>query len=80
MAITAAIRQVFAEKPGEFDPRGYLKPAKEAMRKVCVQRFEEFGTAGRASKITALPLSAMAKRYAAGELAPKIGITRQAAE
>jgi len=71
---------VFAEKPGEFDPRGYLKPAKEAMRKVCVQRFEEFGTAGHASKITPLPMSAMAKRYASGELAPKIGISRQAAE
>src|ERR1700754_4046889 len=80
MAITAAIRQVFAEKPGEFDPRGYLKPAKEAMRKVCVQRFEEFGTAGHASSIKPLPLSAMAKRYAAGELTPKIGVTRQAAE
>ena len=80
MAITAAIRQVFVEKPGEFDPRSYLKPAKEAMRKVCVQRFEEFGTAGHASKIKAVPLSEMAKRYAKGELAPKIGISRHAAE
>ncbi|HQP19930.1 MAG TPA: fructose-1,6-bisphosphate aldolase, partial [Phenylobacterium sp.] len=51
----------------------YLKPAKEAMRKICIQRFEEFGTAGHASKIKALPLSAMAKRYAAGELTPKTG-------
>jgi len=80
MAITAAIRKVFAEKPGEFDPRSYLKPAKEAMRKVCIQRFEEFGTAGHAAGIKAIPLSAMAKRYAGGELAPKIGITRAAAE
>jgi fructose-bisphosphate aldolase class II len=80
MAITAAIRKVFAEKPGEFDPRSYLKPAKEAMRKVCIQRFEEFGTAGHAASIKAIPLSAMAKRYAGGELAPKIGITRAAAE
>jgi len=72
MAITGAIRKVFAEKPGEFDPRSYLKPAKEAMRKICIQRFEEFGAAGHASKIKALPLSAMAKRYASGELAPKI--------
>jgi fructose-bisphosphate aldolase class II len=71
MAITAAIRKVFVEKPGEFDPRSYLKPAKEAMRKVCVQRFEEFGTAGHADKIVPIPLSAMAKRYADGELAPK---------
>ena len=80
MAITAAIRKVFVEKPGEFDPRGYLKPAKEAMRAICVQRFEEFGTAGQAHKIKAIPLSEMAKRYASGELAPKIDLSRQAAE
>jgi fructose-bisphosphate aldolase class II len=80
MAMTAAIRKVFAETPAEFDPRKYLKPAMEAMRAVCRQRFEEFGTAGYASKIKPLPQSAMAKRYAAGELTPKIGITRQAAE
>ncbi|RAK57589.1 class II fructose-bisphosphate aldolase [Phenylobacterium deserti] len=80
MAITGAIRKVLAEKPGEFDPRSYLKPAKEAMRALCRQRFEEFGAAGWASKIKPLPMSAMAKRYASGELAPQIGITRQAAE
>ena len=80
MAMTGAIRKVFAEHPGEFDPRKYLKPAMDAMRVVCRQRLEEFGAAGWASKITPLPMTAMAKRYAAGELAPKIGITRQAAE
>jgi fructose-bisphosphate aldolase class II len=80
MAMTGAIRKIFIENPGEFDPRKYLKPAMEAMRAVCQQRMEEFGGAGMASKIKPLPLSAMAKRYAAGELAPKIGITRQAAE
>jgi fructose-bisphosphate aldolase class II len=80
LAMTGAIRKVFAEDPSEFDPRKYLKPALEAMRKVCRQRFEEFGTAGWAGKITPLPMSAMAKRYASGELAPKIGLTRQAAE
>ena len=80
MAMTAAIRKVFAESPAEFDPRKYLKPAMEAMRAVCRQRFEEFGTAGYASKIKPLPQSAMAKRYAAGQLAPQIGLTRHAAE
>ena len=80
MAITAAIRKVFAEKPGEFDPRSYLRPAKEAMRAVCVQRFEEFGAAGHASYITPIPLSAMAKRYAGGEFAPKLGVGKAAAE
>jgi fructose-bisphosphate aldolase class II len=82
MAITGAIRKVFAEKPGEFDPRAYLRPAKEAMRKVCVQRFQEFGAEGWASKIKPLHTSAMPKRYASGALDPKIGvrITAAAAE
>jgi len=74
LAITGAIRKVFAEKPAEFDPRAYLKPAKEAMRKVCAARFTEFGAAGWGDKIKPLPMSAMAKRYAKGELDPKIGI------
>jgi len=80
MAMTGAIRKVFAEHPGEFDPRKYLKPAMDAMRAVVKQRFEEFGTAGWAGKIKPIPLSGMAKRYASGELNPKIGITRHAAE
>jgi fructose-bisphosphate aldolase class II len=80
LAMTGAIRKVFAEHPGEFDPRKYLKPAMEAMRAVCKARFEEFGAAGNADKIKVLPLATMAKRYASGELAPKLGITKQAAE
>ena len=73
MAMTGAIRKVFAENPGEFDPRKYLKPAMAAMQKVVEARFNEFGTAGHASKIKALPLSAMAKRYTTGELSPQFG-------
>ncbi|MDO1558833.1 fructose-bisphosphate aldolase class II [Brevundimonas sp. 2R-24] len=80
MAMTGAIRKLMAEKPGEFDPRSYLKPAKEAMRKVCVQRFQEFGAEGMASKIRPLSTAQMAKRYASGELDPKIGQALQAAE
>jgi fructose-bisphosphate aldolase class II len=80
MAMTGAIRKVFAEHPGEFDPRKYLKPAMEAMRAICKQRFEEFGTAGWAAKIDPIPMPAMAKRYASGELAPRMGVTRHAAE
>jgi fructose-bisphosphate aldolase class II len=71
MAITGAIRKVLAEKPGEFDPRAYLKPAKEAMKAVVKQRFEEFGASGMASKIRPVHTSVMAKRYAAGALSPK---------
>src|SRR6201993_4118390 len=58
MAMTAAIRRVLSKTPEEFDPRKYLKPAMEAMRKVCAQRFEEFGAAGHADKIKPLPVSA----------------------
>ena len=65
MAITGQIRKVFQEHPEEFDPRKYLKPAQEAMIKVCKARFEEFNTAGQASKIKkVIPLAEMAKRYA----------------
>ena len=80
MAMTGAIRKILVENPGEFDPRKYLKPAMDAMQVVCRQRFEEFGTAGQASKIRPIPLSDMAKRYAKGELAPKVGLSQQAAE
>ena len=64
MAATGAIRKCFAEDPGEFDPRKYLGPAREAMRKVCVDRYNAFGTAGHADKIKVIPLEKMAKSYA----------------
>ena len=51
LAITGAIRKVFAETPGKFDPRDYLKPAREAMKKVCIARMKAFGQVGNASKI-----------------------------
>jgi len=72
MAITGAIRKVLAEKKAEFDPRKYLKPSMDAMEKVCIDRYEAFGTAGNASKIKTIPLAEMAKRYAAGDLDPKV--------
>ncbi|WP_434055464.1 MAG: class II fructose-bisphosphate aldolase [Roseibium sp.] len=74
MALTGQIRRVLSENPGEFDPRKYLKPAREAMQKLCVERLEAFNTAGQASKITKIvTLSEMAARYADGSLDPKIG-------
>jgi fructose-bisphosphate aldolase class II len=51
MAMTAAIRKVFFESPEKFDPRDYLKPARDAMRKVCIDRMIAFGQAGNASKL-----------------------------
>jgi fructose-bisphosphate aldolase class II len=51
LAITGAIRKVFAELPDKFDPRDYMGPAREAMKKVCVERMVAFGQAGNAGKI-----------------------------
>lgn len=73
MAMTGQIRRVLSENPGEFDPRKYLKPAMEAMTKLCKDRFEAFDTAGWAGKIKPVSVAAMAKRYASGELDPKFG-------
>jgi fructose-bisphosphate aldolase class II len=79
MAMTGQIRRILTEHPEEFDPRKYLKPATEAMTKVCRARLEEFGAAGMAPKIRPLPLSVMAQRYASGELSPKLAVSAQAA-
>eukprot|EP00825_Cyclidium_porcatum_P036626 TRINITY_DN3912_c0_g1_i3.p3 TRINITY_DN3912_c0_g1~~TRINITY_DN3912_c0_g1_i3.p3 ORF type:complete len:190 (+),score=43.47 TRINITY_DN3912_c0_g1_i3:141-710(+) len=68
LAMTGAIRRYLAEHPDKFDPRDYLKPAREAAKKICLARFEAFGTAGNASKIKAIGLDKMAERYAKGEL------------
>jgi fructose-bisphosphate aldolase class II len=56
IAITAAIRKVLAETPEKFDPRDYLKPARDAMKKVCIARMVSFGQAGNASKMRAAGL------------------------
>ena len=49
LAMTGAIRKVLAEDAGEFDPRKYLGPARDAMKAVYAERMEQFGQAGRAS-------------------------------
>jgi fructose-bisphosphate aldolase class II len=72
MAITGAIRKVFAENKAEFDPRSYNKPAMAAMEKVVIERFERFGAAGKASKLKPLTIDSMASRYSAGTLDPKV--------
>jgi fructose-bisphosphate aldolase class II len=72
LAMTAAIRRYMAENPSKFDPRDYLKPAREAARAVCKQRYLQFGCEGQAAKIKPLPLDAVARRYASGELAQMV--------
>jgi fructose-bisphosphate aldolase class II len=68
LAMTAAIRRFLVENPSKFDPREYLKPAREAARLICLARYEAFGCAGQASKIKPLSLDKMAERYIKGEL------------
>jgi fructose-bisphosphate aldolase class II len=51
MAMTGAIRKVLSEHPSEFDPRAYLKPARAAMKEVCVARMTAFGQAGNGEKL-----------------------------
>jgi fructose-bisphosphate aldolase class II len=63
LAMTGAMRQVFAQQPSEFDPRKALTAAKNAARGIVKARFEAFGCAGHASKIKPVPLEAMARRY-----------------
>ena len=69
LAMTAAIRRFFAENPSKFDPREYLKPAREAAKVICKSRFLAFGCEGQASKIKPVPLEKMAEKYKKGELA-----------
>jgi fructose-bisphosphate aldolase, class II len=64
LAITGAIRKVFAESPEKFDPRDYLKPARDAMKKVCVARMTAFGQAGQARKIKPVSCEKFASFYA----------------
>jgi fructose-bisphosphate aldolase class II len=64
LAITGAIRKVLAESPEKFDPRDYLKPARDAMKNVVAERMTQFGQAGHAADYAAISLEEMARRYA----------------
>ncbi len=64
MAMAGQFRRVAESDRAEFDPRKFLKPAMEAMRDLCRDRFERFGAAGHAASIVPVPLDEMARRYA----------------
>jgi fructose-bisphosphate aldolase, class II len=78
MAMTGQFRKVAMENKAEFDPRKFLKPAMDALEKLCAQRFEEFGTAGQAGLIKVVPMADMARRYASGALDPVLGKAKAA--
>jgi fructose-bisphosphate aldolase class II len=69
LAMTGAIRRYLFENPSKFDPRDYLKPAREAAKLVCKARYLSFGCEGQGAKIKPVPLEKMAEKYKKGELA-----------
>ena len=69
MAMTGAVRKFQVENPDKFDMREWMKPAREAAKAICKQRYLEFGCEGQAAKIKGIALSVMAQKYSAGELA-----------
>ncbi|RLA07050.1 MAG: fructose-bisphosphate aldolase class II [Gammaproteobacteria bacterium] len=72
MASTGSVRRHLSENTSNFDPRKFLKEATVGMMEICKARFESFGSAGHAGKITPLSLETMFGRYASGELDPQI--------
>ena len=69
LAMTGAVRKFLFENPDKFDAREWLKPAREAAKQVCKQRYIEFGCEGQAGKIKAITMVDIAALYASGKLA-----------
>jgi len=63
LASTGAMRRMMAEQPSEFDPRKFFAKTIDAMKQICVDRYEAFGTAGHADKIHPISLEKMVDRY-----------------
>ena len=69
LAMTAAVRKFMAENPDKFDMRDWLKPAREAAKQICRERYVQFGCEGQAGKIKGRSLQVVAGEYARGALA-----------
>ena len=67
--MTAAVRQFMHENPEKFDAREWLKPAREAAKQICKERYIQFGCEGQGSKIKGTPLPMIAAKYSQGLLA-----------
>ncbi|MEI8241209.1 MAG: class II fructose-bisphosphate aldolase, partial [Actinomycetota bacterium] len=68
LAMSGAMRRVATDDRREFDPRKFTAPALVAMRDLCRLRFEQFGAAGNAKRITPIPPADMARAYETGTL------------
>ena len=69
LAMTAAVRQFLHENPDKFDAREWLKPAREAAKQICKERYIQFGCQGQGSKFKATPMPMIAAKYSPGLLA-----------
>ena len=72
LAMTAAVRQFLHENPDKFDAREWLKPAREAAKQICKERYIQFGCQGQGSKFKATPLPMIAAKYSQGLLAQMV--------
>ena len=63
LASTGAMRRMMAEQPSEFDPRKFFAKTVDAMKQICIDRYEAFGTAGNADKIRPISLEKMVEHY-----------------
>ncbi len=53
-------------------PRDFLKPARAAAKKICRERYQQFGCEGQGGRIQPLPLAAVAQKYNTGELSQHV--------
>ena len=79
LAMTGQFRKIAQQDKLQFDPRKFLQPALDAMQALCRDRFEQFETAGKASKITTISVADMASLYSKGALDPKLASSQSAA-
>ncbi len=63
MAMSGSMRKFLKENTSSFDIRAILAPGRERTIDLCIERFERFGSAGKANKITPAGLDEMADRY-----------------
>lgn len=72
MASSGSVRRHLAENKSNFDPRKFLAESTKAMTEICKARYETFGTAGNADKITERSMEVMFTEYESGALDPKV--------
>ncbi len=71
LAIAGQLRRIATDHPSEFDPRKFLTPSISVMTDLCADRYEQFGSAGQASRLgPPISLDAMAAKYRSDQPVP----------